>query len=88
MIIALGPFKGGGRLRYWEDDTGAGHGAPETLPPDVAKELRILRKLQVFDGARAHETTLFRGKRTTVTWYSVKDSWRDDVWSKDDALRL
>ena len=39
-ITALGPFTGGGRLKYWEDDLGAGHGSAHDLPDDKAMELR------------------------------------------------
>ena len=53
-----------------------GIGDTGELPGDQPSELRIIRKLQFFDGARAHQTTPFNGRRTTLTWYSTKDSWR------------
>ena len=58
-IIALGHFKGG-KLRYWPEDLGAPH-SPDDLLSSDAQDLRIKRKLQIFDGRRAHETTAFKG---------------------------
>ena len=73
-IIALGPFTGVGHLRYWEQDVG--RGSDKALDPELAKELRIYRKLQIFDGARARETTPFQGKRIKVTWFTASESWQ------------
>ena len=65
-IISAGPHRGG-NLLYWEgDDRSASVG--DLNPADAAK-LRVQKKLQFFDGRKAHDTAPFQGPRVTIVWY-------------------
>ena len=62
-IVGAGPFTGGGLL-YWDQDPGKG--SVWDLPQDGAKRLRLQKKLQFFDGRKAHETAPFSGSRVSI----------------------
>ena len=68
-ILAVGPHKGGD-LRYWPND---GCKSPvSTLSLDDCQLLKVSKGIRFFDGRKAHETTEFKGKRTSIIWYLVK----------------
>ena len=69
-IVGAGPFSGGGLL-YWDKDDGS---IPlSQLSLDEAKRLRLQKKLQLFDGRKAHQTAPFSGSRVSVVWYVYSD---------------
>ena len=84
-IIALDHFSGGD-LRYWEEDLGPAGCSVNDLPDHVSTTLPLRRKLQFFDGNRAHQTAPFTGRRTTITWYTVRHAWGDGPYRESAEL--
>ena len=84
-ILAVGPHKGGD-LRYWPHDDGK---LPvSALSLDDCQLLKVSKGIRFFDGRKAHETKEFRGKRTSIIWYSVKntDSMDDDLRGRATSM--
>lgn len=76
MGMAVGKFTGG-RLKYWEDDTGdLGKNDLDGLLQVAPKTVDVSRGPKLFDGRRAHAVEKFKGSRYSLVFFTVGKYWK------------